>query len=116
MELSSNGNYADRGISEVFSALADPVRHRILERLLQGEAAVTELAADLNVRTPSMSKHLTVLERAGFLKRRAEAQRRLCSLEPQAFLALRNWTDHYETVWTGRLARLQEVLNESGER
>ena len=58
-----------------------------------------------------MSKHLNLLQRVGFVVRRAEAQRRHCSLDPTAFLALVSWTSEFEEVWTGRLSRLDAVLH-----
>jgi DNA-binding transcriptional ArsR family regulator len=114
MEISVSRNNRLRGIGDVFAALADPVRLQILERLLESDTTVSELATDLNVGMPSMSKHLTVLQRAGFIARRAEAQRRHCSLEPEAFLTLVSWTSHFEAVWTGRLSRLDAVLHADG--
>lgn len=114
MEISESGNNRPGGIGDAFSALADPVRLQILERLLESDATVSELATDLDVGMPSMSKHLTVLQRAGFVARRAEAQRRHCSLDPEAFLALISWANHFEAVWTGRLSRLDAVLQADG--
>lgn len=110
MESSDSGNKGPSGIGDVFAALADPVRLQILGRLLQSEATVSRLARDLNVGMPSMSKHLNVLQRVGFVARRAEAQRRHCSLDAKAFLALASWTNDFEAVWTGRLSRLDTVL------
>ncbi|MGH7578175.1 MAG: ArsR/SmtB family transcription factor [Longimicrobiales bacterium] len=114
MAISESGNNQPRGIGGAFAALADPVRLQILERLLESDATVSELATDLNVGMPSMSKHLTVLQRAGFVARRAEAQRRHCSLDPEAFLALLSWASHFEAVWTGRLSRLDAILQADG--
>ena len=114
MEISASGNKRPRGIGDVFAALADPVRLQILERLLESEATVSELATDLNVGMPSMSKHLNMLQRVGLVARRAEAQRRHCSLDPEAFLALVSWTSEFEAVWTGRLSRLDAVLQADG--
>lgn len=95
-----------------FAALADPVRLQILERLLASEATVSELAAALEVGLPSMSKHLNVLQRAGFIVRRADAQRRHCALDVDGFLELASWSSHYERVWKARLDGLGAVLDE----
>jgi DNA-binding transcriptional ArsR family regulator len=111
MAISTFGNIDAAGTSATFAALADPVRLRILDRLSASDATVSDLAADLGVAMPSMSKHLTVLQRAGFVVRHAEAQRRRCSLDPQGFDRLSAWTRHYESVWAERLARLESVLD-----
>ena len=58
---------ADLGL--VFSALSNPTRRAILERLAQGQASVTELAGPFDVSLPAISKHLRVLEQAGLLAR-----------------------------------------------
>ncbi|MDP2326499.1 MAG: metalloregulator ArsR/SmtB family transcription factor [Dehalococcoidia bacterium] len=111
MEIAAVGNEA----SDSFAALADPVRLRILDRLRASDATVSDLAADLGVAMPSVSKHLNVLQRAGFVVRHAEAQRRRCSLDPEGFSRLAEWTRHYELMWAGRLSRLEAVLGD-GER
>jgi DNA-binding transcriptional ArsR family regulator len=73
---------------------------------------VGELAERLRVGTPSVSKHLTVLERAGLVSRHREAQWQRCRLERAAFAQLREWVDHYESFWTGSLDRLEAHLTE----
>jgi DNA-binding transcriptional ArsR family regulator len=64
----------------VFSALADPTRRAILSRLASGDASVTELAEPFGLRQPTISKHLRILEVAGFIQKGREAQRRPRSL------------------------------------
>lgn len=110
MESSSEG---DRdGLGPVFLALADPTRRRLVEELRAGDATVGELAVRLGVATPSVSKHLTVLEGAGLVSREREAQWRRCRLERQAFTRLKEWADRYESLWTGGLDRLDARLRQ----
>ncbi len=73
---------------------------------------MSELAERLHVATPSVSKHLTVLERAGLVSRHREAQWRRLHLERTAFERLREWLDQYESLWTGSLDRLEARLRE----
>ena len=68
-------------LSLTFAALADPTRRAILARLRTGECSVTELAEPFDMTMPAVSKHLRVLERAGLVSRRREAQSRPCRLE-----------------------------------
>ena len=110
MAISSEGNQDELG--RVFLALADPTRRRLVEELRAGDATVGELAVRLGVATPSVSKHLTVLEGAGLVSREREAQWRRCRLERQAFTRLREWADHYESLWTGSLDRLDARLRQ----
>jgi DNA-binding transcriptional ArsR family regulator len=96
----------------VFLALADGTRRRLVDELRAGDATVGQLAERLGVATPSVSKHLTVLERAGLVSRQREAQWRRCRLEGAAFARLREWVDHYESLWTGSLDRLDARLRD----
>ena len=67
-------------LSTTFAALADPTRRAILARLVSGECSVTELAKPFEMSMPAVSKHLRVLERAGLIARRREAQWRHCRI------------------------------------
>ena len=102
---------ADR-LSVVFSALADPTRRAILERLSRGEATVLELAAPFAMSLPAVSKHLKVLERAGLISRGREAQWRPCRLEATAMQGAADWLDEYRQFWEESLDRLDEYLRE----
>ena len=115
MESSITGKEAGE-LDRLFSALADPNRRAILERLRNGTATVTELAAPLPLGLPAVSKHLTILERAGLIRRRTDRQRRPCSLDEAGFDRLQAWTRHYTDLWTGSLDRLGALLGEAGER
>ncbi|MGH2922946.1 MAG: ArsR/SmtB family transcription factor, partial [Solirubrobacterales bacterium] len=61
-------------LSDTFAALADPTRRRILSRLAEGEATVTELAEPLPISVQAVSKHLKVLEGAGLVERERRAR------------------------------------------
>ena len=99
-------------LSTVFSALADPTRRAILERLSRGEATVTELAEPFAMSLPAVSKHLKVLERAGLISRGRAAQWRPCRLEARAMQGAADWLDEYRQLWEQRLDRLGEYLRE----
>ena len=71
-----------------FAALADPTRRAILARLASGDASVTDLAAPFAMSQPAISRHLKVLERAGLVSRRRDAQRRPVHLDFRVRVAL----------------------------
>ena len=100
---------ADR-LSTTFAALADPTRRAIVARLATGEHTVTELAAPFQMTMPAISKHLRVLERAGLITRRREAQLRPCRLEPAPLKEVAEWAERYRAIWEGRLDRLDTYL------
>jgi DNA-binding transcriptional ArsR family regulator len=93
-------NGRDR-LSLTLTALADPTRRAILVRLSRGEATVKQLAAPFDISLPAISRHLKVLESAGLISRRREAQRRPCRLEAQSLRLVDGWLDRYRRFWTG---------------
>ncbi len=102
-------------LSEVFSALADPIRRDMVTRLARGDATVTELADPYDVTVQAVSKHLKVLEGAGIVSRRREAQRRPVHLEAEVFDLMDKWIDRYRRVAEERYRRLDEVLETMGD-
>jgi DNA-binding transcriptional ArsR family regulator len=99
-------------LSTTFAALADPTRRAILARLASGECSVTELAEPFQMSMPAVSKHLRVLERAGLIVRRRDAQRRPCRIEARPLREVSDWTEHYRHIWEERLDRLDKYLGE----
>ena len=97
-------------LSAAFAALADPTRRAILARLASGECSVTELAEPFDMSLPAVSKHLRVLERAGLIARRREAQWRHCRIEPRALKQVAEWAERYRHMWEERLDRLDQYL------
>ena len=91
-------------------ALADPTRRGILSRLEQGEATVLELAAPFDLKLPTVSKHLKVLQRAGLISQGRKAQWRPCRLEPAALKDVSDWVEKYRYAWEERHDRLDELL------
>jgi DNA-binding transcriptional ArsR family regulator len=99
-------------LSNTFAALADPTRRAILARLALGECTVNELAAPFDMSLPAVSKHLRVLERAGLIAQRREAQRRPCRIEAAPLKGVADFAEHYRRLWEERLDRLEDYLNE----
>ena len=97
-------------LSATFAALADPTRRAILARLASGECSVTELAEPFEMSLPAVSKHLRVLERAGLIARRREAQWRHCRIEARPLKEVADWTERYRHMWEQRLDRLDSYL------
>jgi DNA-binding transcriptional ArsR family regulator len=99
-------------LSATFAALADPTRRAILARLAAGECSVTELAEPFEMSLPAVSKHLRVLERAGLIARRREAQWRPCRIEAGPLKDVADWAERYRQIWEQRLDRLDAYLQE----
>lgn len=100
-------------LTAAFSALSDPTRRAVLERLSEGEATVSELAEPLQMSLPAVSKHLKVLERAGLLQRRREGRRHILSLDAGPLSEVNEWIAFYRRFWDGSFDRLEEYLEKS---
>lgn len=98
--------------ADVFSVLANPVRRRILETLVDGPLAVGDLAARFDVGRPAVSEHLQVLRRAGLVREEPRGQHRYYHLDPRPLSEVDAWLHPFERVWRTRLRRLREVLDE----
>ncbi|MDG5803558.1 metalloregulator ArsR/SmtB family transcription factor [Streptomyces ossamyceticus] len=94
-----------------FDALADPTRRRMLGLLLGRPRLVGDLARELQMSQPRVSKHLRVLREAGLVTVRAEAQRRWYELRPEPLADLDAWLAPYRRLWTERLEALERHLD-----
>ncbi|TMI32900.1 winged helix-turn-helix transcriptional regulator [Candidatus Bathyarchaeota archaeon] len=101
----------DDTLSATFLAIADPTRRTILARLAQGEATVQELAEPLPISQPAVSKHLKVLEKAGLVERRRDAQRRWCRLQARPLREVAVWATEFQQYWDESFDRLDQLLN-----
>lgn len=99
-------------LDRTFSALANPTRRAILERLAGGEATVGQLAEPLPMSLPAVSKHLKVLEGAQLISRGRSAQWRPCRLAPRPLEEAVDWLDPYREFFEGSYARLEDHLRE----
>jgi DNA-binding transcriptional ArsR family regulator len=97
-------------LSQVFAALADPLRRDLVARLASGDATVGALAAPYDVSPQAVSKHLRVLEEAGLVSRRREAQRRPAHLETEVLDLMTMWIERNRREAEFRYRRLDDVL------
>jgi predicted ArsR family transcriptional regulator len=96
---------SNQNADQVFDALGEPVRRRILELLRDGPTPVTELASRLPVGRPAVSKHLRVLGDAGLVEHTSAGTRNLYVLAPAGLAAAQQWLIR---TWDGALAAYAE--------
>lgn len=96
----------------VLAALADPVRRRVIDTLRSGERSAGEIERALRLTQPGASKHLRALRRAGLVRVRKDAQRRMYRLAPEPLAELDAWLAPYRAFWNDRLDALERHLNE----
>jgi DNA-binding transcriptional ArsR family regulator len=99
-----------QGLDETFAALADPTRREILISLADGDRSVSELAAPFDISLPAISKHLSVLERAGMITREREGRTRRCSLERGPLADALEWIADYGRFWEQSFDSLERLL------
>jgi len=97
-----------------FEVLSDSTRLRIVEELRGGERSVGSLVSTLAVCQPGISRHLRILHDHGFVRVRADGQRRFYSLRPKPFRDLERWAHDYRDLVEGRLDRLEELVASAG--
>lgn len=102
----------DSSLDHVFTALGDPTRRAILERLAHGPATVTELNQPLSMAMPSLMAHLKRLETAGLIVSEKDGRVRTCALVPEACAPARAWLTAQKTLWEGRLDRLDAFVTQ----
>jgi DNA-binding transcriptional ArsR family regulator len=103
-------------LSATLSALADPTRRAMLARLVQGEATVNEIAKPFKISLPAVSRHLKVLEKAGLVSRKREAQWRPCRLNARSLRAVDDWLSAYRGFWEDSFDRMAAYIGEFKER
>ena len=103
-------------LSVTLSAIADPTRRAILERLAEGEATVGELAEPFEMSLPAISKHLKVLEQAGLIERGRDAQWRPCRIAAGPLKEVADWVGRYRNHWEESFDRLDAYLRELQNR
>ncbi|MFT4228425.1 ArsR/SmtB family transcription factor [Micropruina sp.] len=100
---------------DTIEVIAEPVRRRILDALLDGERLVGDLSGELGIGQPSVSKHLAVLRGAGLVRVRPEAQRRWYSLRPEPLRDIDEWLMPYRRRWADALDALELHLDRQEE-
>jgi DNA-binding transcriptional ArsR family regulator len=95
------------------SALADPTRRLVFERLKSGPQAVGAIAHGLPVSRPAVSQHLKVLKEAGLVTDRPEGTRRLYFIDPHGLGALRGWLDQF---WDQALTAFQAEVERTAKK
>jgi DNA-binding transcriptional ArsR family regulator len=98
-------------MSNVLDVLAEPTRRRILDAL-RPERAVGDIAHELKLSQPLVSKHLKVLRDAGLVDVRVDAQRRLYRVRPEPLRELDAWLEPYRALWSTALDDLERHLDD----
>lgn len=100
----------------VFHALSNPTRRKVLERLSDGPATVSELAAPFDMQLPSLMEHLTLLERSRLVKSRKRGRVRTYQLAPERLTVAEDWLAARRKAWESRLDRFDSYVQQLKEK
>jgi len=96
---------------DVFQVIADPSRRQILQLLTKESYNINSLSENFDMSRPAVSKHIKILQNAGFISIREIGRERFCVLNQQGFNEIRDWVDHFDKFWNRKLKNLEAVLN-----
>jgi DNA-binding transcriptional ArsR family regulator len=103
-------------LGNVFHALGDATRRRMLHDLAGGERTVGQLAEPFAISLAAASKHIKVLENAGLIRREVRGRTHLCRLDPGPLASAYQWLSFYQRFWIDRLDVLERLLRNEDER
>jgi DNA-binding transcriptional ArsR family regulator len=98
--------------SDVFNAIAEPQRRRILALLRIGERAATEIGEALDLAASATSKHLRVLREVGLVQVREDGRQRFYALDATGLREVHAWTGGFERFWSESFDRLEAYVEE----
>lgn len=99
-------------VDDVFYALSNPIRRKVLEQLASGPATVSELAAPFDIKLPSFVQHLSVLEQGRLVKSQKRGRVRTYEIAPERFKAAENWLAERRQLWESRLDRFDTYVKQ----
>ena len=111
-ELKGVGMVQSAVVDDVFHALSDSTRRKVLERLSVGPATVSELAAPFDMKLPSFVQHLSVLERSRLVKSKKKGRVRTYEIRPERFKVAENWLTEQRQLWESRLDRFDAYVKQ----
>ncbi len=97
-------------LSEIFAALADPTRRKILQHLRSGESRMTKLAEPFRMSLPAISKHVRVLEKAGLVTREKQGREHRIRADPTGLKKAQQWMAQYVEFWDRQFDALDDYL------
>lgn len=95
---------------DVFQVIADPSRRQILQLLTKDSYNINSLSENFDMSRPAVSKHIKILQTAGFITIQEIGRERHCVLNQEGFNELRNWMDYFDKFWNSKLKNLDTLL------
>lgn len=101
---------------DAFQVIADPNRRQMLIMLAKDSMTINSLAENFDMSRPAVSKHVKVLQGAGFITIKDIGRERHCTLKQEGFDEVQNFIDFFDKFWTNKLSKLQSILNNRSKK
>lgn len=95
---------------DAFQVIGDPSRRQILQLLTKDSYNINSISENFEMSRPAVSKHIKILQTAGFVSIQEIGRERYCVLNQEGFNEIRNWIDHFDKFWNTKLKKLETVL------
>jgi DNA-binding transcriptional ArsR family regulator len=98
--------------TDTFQAIADPSRRQMLHLLSHDSLTISALAQNFDMSRPAVSKHIKILQLAGFITIEDIGRERYCQLNQQGFTGVQEWINYFDGFWKEKLNKLEMLMNE----
>ena len=96
---------------DAFQVIADPSRRKMLALLYNDSMTINTLAENFDMSRPAVSKHVKILQSAGFISIKDVGRERYCTLKQEGFNEVREWMNYFDKFWAAKLKNLEALLN-----
>ena len=101
---------------DAFQVIADPGRRQMLMMLSKDSMTINTIAENFDMSRPAVSKHIKILDSAGFISIKDIGRERHCVLKQDGFNELQDFINYFDKFWTTKLSKLQTILNNKSKK
>ncbi len=101
---------------DAFQVIADPSRRQMMQLLSKDSLTINALAENFDMSRPAVSKHIKIMYNAGFISITDIGRERHCTLKQDGFNELQGFIDYFDKFWTGKLKKLETILNNKSNK
>ncbi len=101
---------------DAFQVIADPSRRQMMQLLSKNSLTINALAENFDMSRPAVSKHIKIMYNAGFISIKDIGRERHCTLKQDGFNELQGFIDYFDKFWTGKLKKLETILNNKSNK
>ncbi|MCM3544242.1 ArsR/SmtB family transcription factor [Priestia megaterium] len=101
---------------DIFQAIADPTRRKVLELLSEKELPISEITSHFSISRTAIVKHLHILSEADLVHGQKKGREKVYYLQPEPLKEVKDWLAYYEQFWMNKLSILQHIVERNEER